>query len=161
MNLDKTYSYKRKFNLNLSLGFVYLVLPALGDNYGAYSSAAYYMALVIVEGLILAHILGKKFVISEAGIANLIFWKLPLWSVVWQDLEEMSAVPVLNKQQTGSQEAMEPFAVIQWIAGVSSRGFRVKLIVTHSEAVYLNLSAIENGDEIYDLLKSKVREVRG
>lgn len=160
MNQDKTFLYKRKINLNLFLGLAYLVLPALGESQALYSSVAYYTTLVAIEGLILAHVFGKRVVASEAGLANLIFWKLPLWFVAWPDMEEMSEVAVSNQRQSGAEGAMEPFAALRWLAGASAGGFRVKLIVTHSEAVYLNLSAIQQGDELFDLLKSKTRLVR-
>lgn len=99
--------------------------------------------------------------VTEEGIEEIIFWNVLCRSVKWEEMEEACLLSDnTNSKERSTQMMMEPLPAFNWFVKNFIGGTTIKIIVTHREALYLDLQDIKNNDELYEIVKEKVRFVR-
>ena len=89
-----------------------------------------------------------------------IFWGLTWNSANWESMEEASEILNTDKSNKSSlQSAMEPFSAIKWFAS-KSPGTTIKIIITNDDALYINLGELKKTEELYKVLKERIRFIK-
>jgi len=148
------YSYRVILAFPIFICVVSLLIPFVAQQYATFSNIYYYIYLASVFIIPIVWSKSKFIIISD----NLIQFGI-LWSVIYQevsicDMEEASEIASRK-----SLSALESRSAMHWI-GRTYYAPTLKIIIKNSEALYLNTSNIIKGNEVFDLIKEKVKFVR-
>jgi len=155
------FKYKQKILPKVFAFFIIFFASYIVKRANFYRSNSFYLLTVLSQVIIYLYYSSKRLMVTEEGIEEIILWNVLWRSVKWEEMEE--AYLLSENRDTGQnsmQMMMQPLPAFSWFAINYIGGTMLKIIVTHREALYLNLREIKNSAELLERVKERVRFVR-
>lgn len=155
------FRYNQKILPKVFVFFIIFFASYIVNRSDFYLSVSFYLLTALSQVLIYLYYSSKRLMVTEEGIEEIIFWNVLCRSVKWEEMEEACLLSDnTNSKERSTQMMMEPLPAFNWFVKNFIGGTTIKIIVTHREALYLDLQDIKNSDELYEIVKEKVRFVR-